>query len=206
MDLHKWLETARAGKALELRYDVEMMSTQPSIDELRVLVEESDVAWILDNLLAYDDRKRVGFFPGLSAKFATRPDVAKALQAAWGDASDIQKSKLCWRIADSPNLSIDWHRTLFDFVLEKWEIFQEISSDFYGQDYAVSMANIAERYLGRKFVPTKGWLYVCNAWYLKDIYPGIVEHLCTLAAASEFEFERIVCSELRERKSLPSAK
>lgn len=196
MDVTSWIESARRGDKLVLRYDAAMMSTQPLVDDVRELVTDADIPWLLKNLLTYEDEDRTGFFSGLLAKFSTRPDVAEALQAAWFDANDAQRSKILWRIADLPTLSEEWHRRIFNFVIDAWDVFQPISMKFYGKTSASGMSVIAERYLGTRFTPTKRWLYLCNSWFLRKEFPNIVAHFRDVSLASEFGFEKEVCMRL----------
>ena len=196
MDKQAWLESARRGNKVVLRHDAAMMSTQPHVDDVRALVTDIDIPWLLGNLLVYADEDRTGFFSGLLAKFSTRPEVAQALQSAWPDANDAQKSKILWRIADLPSLSDEWHQRIFDFILNEWGVFQAISMRFYGSTPASRIALIAERYLGSRFTHTKRWIYLCNSWFLRDDFPSIAAHFRDISLTSDHGFERVVCSQL----------
>ncbi len=195
-DLDAWLEKARLGQLSN--EECKRLTTMGHMDALRARVTDNDLDWILPDILKYSD-ERAGFQISLTAKFATRDDIGAFLKECWPKANVYQKSHLLWRILDDPDLSADWHSTLFAFVDQEWDQFQETCSRYYGGTPEGTVAGTVERYLSHKYPTSKNWAYLCNLATVK-IYPFTVEFFLQQASQSGDSFESRVAIALKARR------
>ncbi len=190
------LEQLRSG-AVPSAAEALDLHTATVLDELRPLIEPSDIGWIFAVAATADD-ERVGLYMSLLAPYAQRPDVQEAVRKAWDEGSVYLKTVLLWRLIDDPNLPIAWHRKLFGFVLVEWEAFQRHSLSFFdGQDEVVITKSL-ERYFSPSIPESKKWAYLCSVANV-DRYPMTRHGIVGLGLASTHEFVREVAAHLLDR-------
>lgn len=199
MGIEEWLERARTGEIPEVSVELSRSISGPQVKLVRDMVQPGDLGWIIENLTKYDHPDLAGFFPILVANYSHETDVASHIRSKWAAASAIQKMKLSWRILDFPDLVERWHRDIYDFVVANWVEFNDEAMLFYGDSLPERMLSVADRYLSEQFTTKKGWMYICNAWYLREKFPTVSWHLVELGRRSEVPFVRLVSRELEGR-------
>jgi hypothetical protein len=201
LSAHTILRRLRAGdipsasKALDLH-------TATVLDELRPLIEPTDIEWIF-SLASTADDERAALYLSLLAPHATRPEVQEALRRAWETGSVYLKTTLLWRLIDDPRLPIEWHKKLFKFVLREWAAFQKHSLSFFdGRDETVVTKSL-DRYFNPGTPESKKWAYLCSIANVER-YPFAVQEIVELGLTNDNEFVREVAATLLDRRQLRS--
>lgn len=200
MDIEEWLERARTGAIPEVSVEMSRSISGPRVQLVRNMIRPNDLDWVLENLTKYDDPDRAGFYPNLVANYSHDTDVASHIRSKWASASAIQKMKLSWRILDFQDLVERWHRDIYSFVIDNWVAFNDEAMIFYGNSDSERMINVVDRYLSEQFTSKKGWMYICNAWYLRERFATVAWHLVELGRRSDVPFVRLVSRELEDRE------
>jgi hypothetical protein len=199
MEIEEWLKRARAGEIPEVPVELSRSISGDRVKLVRGMVQPSDLDWIIKNLTKYDDPDRAGFFPTLVANYSHDKSIASSIRNHWAGASTIQRMKLSWRILDFHDLVERWHTEVFEFVVKNWVEFNDEAMMFYGGGLHERMISVLDRYLSEQFSTRKGWMYICNAWYLREEFPAISAHLLDLGRRSEVPFVRLVSRDLENR-------
>lgn len=139
--------------------NAEFLNRFQLIDILRDRVEEKDVSLLL-NVVESDSGPSAAFAASLLRSFCRREDVQARLRTRWESASDFLRCYLLWRILDDPDLPLEWHVKLFDFIFDKWDTFKNEQMMFWGTRQNV-LAGIRRRMSDPTFPKTKTWAYLC---------------------------------------------
>ncbi len=168
----------------------------PLIDALRQRIGEDDVPWLL-SLVENESGPAAGLACTLLRKHIHQQEVKNCLETRWNTANPYLRNRLLWRMLDDPNLSREWHRRLFNFVLEEWDMFRDFNLMFYeGSLKAVS--RILSRLGDTSYPDSKKWIYFCCV-------PDVVEDrraaktLINIGLSANDEFTREVAEVLLER-------
>ena len=137
------------------------------------------------------------FAVSLLRHFSLQPDVQPRIWARWESASTYLRCHLLFRILDDPALQVEWHRKLFNFVLDEWEVFNQVQIKFLGSPENV-ISHVLRRIGDPSFPDSKTWAYLCTV-------PGLVEDknvaraLVGLGLNSTDPFTREVADQLLDR-------
>ncbi len=74
------------------------------------------------------------------------------------------RAHLMWRILDYPSLPSEWHRKIFDFIIEteeNWKEFKEVSAKFLGTPQTI-VISVLKRLAEPTFPESKKWAYLCS--------------------------------------------
>lgn len=194
----RFLEEGRSGRRFTVE-DADTYNTSQVMRAIRPRIIEADLDWILPQLAEVSDA-RAGLYIGILSKWVTTNSVRKFLQAHWRSATPYVRTQLLWRILDDPDLSSEWHRTLFDFILAEWDEFQNASRKFLGPAHELILSRALERYADEAWPMAKKWAYLCSAMGATD-YPGALKLVLKLGETSGDEFQAEVALRLRSKLS-----
>jgi len=187
-EIEWWLAQARAG-ALNPDDFVQLTSNQ-MMDQLRPLVTEDDLEWILGDW-GNCTQEEHSFRVSVLRKFSGLPRVNKFLKEAWETANKFERNHLFWRILDDPSLELAWHKRLLEFVIDEWDLWKSEGLQFYndpdkahGTSNEVRMMNIINRYTGTDFPSSKKWAYLANMVSI-DEYPEVSAFFIAHAKSSD---------------------
>ena len=176
--------------------DANRLDRIPLIEYLRLHVAESDVNLICSSF----SESRVelsGLFVSLVRNHRRNPMVNDLLQRAWDCGNAIIRARASWRIIDVEEISEEWKKRIFDYILEEWETFNSVSSRFYtGADKIVDWT--LKRITDPNFPTSKRWLYLCPLPYAtsdKDAAKALI----MLHLKDSDSFTRFVARTLLER-------
>src|SRR5215213_335378 len=176
--------------------EADYLNRLPIVDKLRGQITEGDLRWISDTV-EKESGEVCGLYLSLLRKFDYQTDVQLHLRKRWENADAFLRAHLMWRILDDPNLAQEWHRRLFDFVLEEWDTFNSVSLKFLGTPQTVVIQAL-KRIGDSNFPDSKKWAYLCRI-------PGPAEDqeaaraLLHLGLSMNDEFARQVAEVLLER-------
>jgi hypothetical protein len=135
------------------------MDKKPLIDNLRKLVTEDDIDWILELSKCRSDIT-AGFAISLLRHQVTQRRVEAYLKNRWDSASTYLKNRIMWRLLDVPGLTETWHHIFIEFIFKHWDTFNEFNKNYFGQ-FPVSLLNLLSRLGDPSFPTTKKWIYFC---------------------------------------------
>lgn len=140
--------------------DADLLNRLPLIDRLRGQVREENIPHLLD-VVETESGAVAALYLSLLRSATSKPEVQRRLRARWDSADAFLRAHLMWRLLDDPELPPAWHRELFNFVLDNWAEFHEVSLRFLGTpDTVVTRALL--RIADPSFPPTKKWAYLCR--------------------------------------------
>jgi hypothetical protein len=177
--------------------EADQYNSTPFMLAVRPRVQESDLGWIFARLAEVSDA-RAGLYVGLLSKWVTTERVRTFLKSHWEIASPYVRSQLLWRMLDDPELSPEWHTTLFEFVLAEWEEFQTASRKFLGTAHELVLSRALERYADSAWPASKKWAYLCSALGASD-YPGALKLVLRLGELSGDQFQAEVAARLHQK-------
>jgi hypothetical protein len=192
----RFLETGRRGETHTVD-DANKYNTSEFMLAIRPHVQEADLGWIFTRISEFSD-VRTGLYIGIMSKLVTTDAARTFLKSHWKVASPYVKTQLLWRMLDDPDLSPEWHRTLFEFILDDWEVFQEASRKYLGPAHELILSRALERYADEAMPVAKKWAYLCSALGATD-YPGALKLVLRLGETSGDKFQAEVSSRLRQK-------
>ena len=138
----------------------DVFNRHPQVDWLRETIRPDDVMkWLIPSVS--EDSEYAGLCLSLLRKYDEQPDVQEFLKARWQTASPFLRAHLLWRILDDPKLPMEWHETVFQFVLDHMGQFHAVSLRFLGTSEDV-VESARERYEDPRFPTSKKWAYLCR--------------------------------------------
>ena len=140
--------------------EADYLNRLPLIDFLRMRITEDDLPWIL-KVIDTNTGEVGALCLSLLRRFSSRTDIQETLRERWNDADTFFKAHLMWRLLDDPNLPSDWHERLFDFVLNEWPTFKEVSLKFLGTPETVVLQALL-RMGDSSFPDSMKWAYLCR--------------------------------------------
>jgi hypothetical protein len=176
--------------------EADYLNRLPIVDKLRGQMTEEDLRWIAD-AVEKESGEVCGLYLSLLQKFDDQSDIQMRLRRRWENADAFLRAHLMWRILDDPNLVQEWHKRLFVFVLEEWDVFNNVSLKSLGTPQTVVIQAL-KRIGDSNFPDSKKWAYLCRV-------PGSAEDqdaaraLLHLGLSMNDEFARHVAGDLLKR-------
>ena len=116
------------------------------IDFLRMNIDENDIVRLF-RIIKNRDGHIAALGVDLLKKYSKEnDDVINFLKEIWDSSDNYLKCHLFWRILDDPTLSEDWHKKLYSFALNNWEIFKEVQKIFWGSSSRI-IPSVQKNYL-----------------------------------------------------------
>lgn len=197
------IEALRAGTVPSV-LDSDLLNTFPLIDELRQLVEPSDLEWLLPVVCKRDDAIAAFYLSLLRRLSASSNQINDTLRSLWQKATPYYKSHLFWRILDEKDLPLEWHEELFAFTVAEWDVFSEVSHKFLANTKSV-VVDMLHRIGDETFPDSKKWAYLCRAVAL-DSEPEATRALLQLGRTMPNQFTQRVAVDLLQRFYLDVAR
>jgi hypothetical protein len=185
----------RAGH-LPWDQEADYLNRVPIIDFLRIKIVKADLTWLL-RVIETRTGELAAFCLSLLQKFAKERSIQQILREKWEGADAFLKAHLMWRLLDDPDLPSEWHKRLFDFVLEEWKTFQDVSLKFLGSPQTV-VSQVLRRIGDAGFPDSKKWAYLCRVPEVAEDREA-AKALLTLGASMSDPFCREVAGVLLQR-------
>jgi hypothetical protein len=136
------------------------------IGTLRGCVVEGDIPWLLDVV-----NSQCGWVAtlcsGLLRKYIQRREIQDQFRSRWESADLFFRNKLMWRLLDDPQLSAEWQRRIFQFILDDWQNFRNYLLFFHGAPEKV-IPEVLRRIGDPDFPVSKKWIYLGTAAAASD--------------------------------------
>lgn len=159
----KVIDDIRKGAILSTDL-IKVLCTVPIIDYLRREVEEKDIDYLMKYLQS-EDNILVQFALALFQKNKDIPEVKEKLFLLWAESKTFdEKMNVMFRILDYPNVSIEIHTSIFDFIINNWD--RWISECIIWQaenDKNKILDSIKIRLKDNRFPASKSWVYLLMA-------------------------------------------
>jgi len=168
----------------------------PLIDELRARIKEADLPALMTSLQG-NSGEVAGLYLSLLKPYDTREDVQDFLRGRWEGASPLLKAHLMWRILDAPDLPIEWHQRIFDFILDNWNVFQAVVLKFMGPPESL-LENVRKRIADPSYPKSKIWINLCRIATV-DKHPEASKALALSGLQMSDPFARQVAQTLLDR-------
>lgn len=134
------------------------------IPRMRLLVSDDPrLASELLQVASTETGHRAAFFLALLRYVAAEAKCAQSLRDLFlknCDTYPVFACHLIWRLLDDPELPLDWHQTLFKYVLDHWDSWKRHSAEF-EEPGPRETATVVESRLGDPTFPaSKKWIYL----------------------------------------------
>lgn len=173
------------------------MKRRPLIDELRNCVVAEDVPRFL-SIVDVEQGYVAALHLSVLRHHAGRPEVQESLRRRWESADAFLRASLVWRLLDDPDLPREWHRKMFDFILQEPKTFDKVSLEFIGGQGKL-FSYCLQRLGDSSFPESKKWIYLCNAAAAEE--PGLARALVALGRYLPDPFAREVAEQLLQKLS-----
>jgi polar amino acid transport system ATP-binding protein len=175
-------------------HDAEFLNRSPLIEIIRLRINSKDIPRLL-NIIDRHSGPSAVFALNLLRNYGQHEGVKKRLRSRWDDASVFLRCHLMWRILDDPDLPMDWHAKLFEFVIENWDVFKKNVLNMFGGVRRDMVREISQRIHDIGFAEYKKWAYLCCVPEVFDDQDA-AEKLVRSALSSSDPFTREVANRL----------
>lgn len=144
-----------------------VLHKHPHIDQLRSLIKPEDFDSIKSICLTGGvEAKRFGF--SLFRNIADDKRVKPFLIEQWGVVADNEiKRSMMWRLLDYPELEMEVHLSIYQYVRSNWDSWiAGVIRNYHGEEKYFQ--NILDRLNDSRFPASKSWAYLCGIMTYHD--------------------------------------
>ena len=136
----------------------------PEIPQMRMLVPDyPGLASALLKVASSETGNRAAFSLSLLRHVAAGPEWAQSLRDLFlknGDTNPTFACHVIWRLLDNPELPLDWHDSLFKYILGHWDAWKRHSAEFEEPGPLEMVTAVENRLSDPTFPASKKWIYL----------------------------------------------
>ena len=178
--------------------EAQLIMRLPVIAAIRCRLTKSDASRCVEVVEGREDT--VAAFASLLLRpYCADSVIHDRLLVRWKSASPELQCHLLWRILDDPELSLNIHEQLFQFVLMHWQVWKSTIDSFYHSDPERVLEKVKARLLDTSIPESKKWVYLCGLPEFASDQQKARDLIVLYGAETAESFSKDVCHRLVQR-------
>ncbi len=144
-------DAARLLYAAEIKIIREIAAERPALVDRMLQIAESETG------------ARPAFALALIRHACSQPEIAARLRQLFDERATADPGLAChlvWRVLDDPDLPGDWHRRLFNYLINNWDAWKRHLAEFQEPGPDGMIAAVRSRLDDPTYPSSKKWIYL----------------------------------------------